>query len=229
MPTCRGPLRSKGLPPHTPPSRYFGSHAYRDDLSPPTRPVTAQSPDDHVVFSHTIEVLFRKVLAPRITPAIEAKMKAVGVDLSKPLDPAYPLRVFDAAMEVVAVEGMSHLEKHDALRKIGELQVDSFMQTFLGKATFQFLKLLSRERFVTRLTNSWRQANNFIETQISSAPDGSLTLRLNDVGRFPEVIEGVLFAGFKAAGHDVVIETGAREGLGCDYRVRFLQDTRGAS
>ncbi len=180
-----------------------------------------QSPDDHVVFSHTIEVLFRKVLAPHITPAMEAKLKTVGIDLAKPLDPAYPLRIFDAAMEVVAVDGLSHLDKRAALRKIGELQVYSFTQTFIGAATFQFLKLLSRERFITRLAKSWRQANNFIETQVSPQPDGSIVLRLNDIGRFPEVIEGVLYAGFKAAGHDVVIETGAREGLACDYRVRF--------
>lgn len=180
-----------------------------------------KSPDDHVVFSHTIEVLFRKTLAAHITPAIEAKMKTAGIDLSKPLDPAYPLRIFDDAMEVVAVDGMRHLEKREALRKIGELQVASFTQTFIGKATFQFLKLLSRERFLTRLAHSWRQANNFIETQVTPQPDGSIKLRLNDVGRFPEVIEGVLDAGFKAAGHDVLIETGAREGLACDYLLRF--------
>ena len=148
-------------------------------------------------------------------------MRTVGIDLSKPLDPAYPLRVFDAAMEVVAVDGLSHLSKRDALRKIGELQVDSFTQTFIGKATFQFLKLLSRERFITRLTQSWRQANNFVETKMRPQPDGSIVLHLNDVGRFPEVIEGVLFAGFKAAGHIVVIETGARDGLACEYLLRF--------
>ena len=116
--------------------------------------MTQQSPDDHVVFSHTIEVLFRKVLSPHVTPAIEAKLKTVGIDLSKPLDPAYPLRIFDAAIEVVAVEGMSHLDKRAALRKIGELQVDSFVQTFIGKATFQFLKQLSRERFLNRLAHT---------------------------------------------------------------------------
>jgi uncharacterized protein (TIGR02265 family) len=83
------------------------------------------------------------------------------------------------------------------------------------------LKLLSRERFLTRLTQSWRQANNFVKTEVSPQADGSFLLRLNDVGRFPEVIEGMLFAGFKAAGHNAVVETGARDGLACEYLVRF--------
>lgn len=182
---------------------------------------TQVSPDDHVVFSHTIEVLFRKILAAHLTPSIEARLREVGLDLSKPLDPAYPFRIFDDALEIVATQGMPHLEKREALRRIGEMQVDSFLETFLGKATFQFLKLLSRERFLTRMTKSWRQANNFVDAQFSTEPDGSIVVRVNDVGRFPEVTEGVMHAAFKAAGHSARVETGAREGLGCAYRVRF--------
>ena len=182
---------------------------------------TPPSPEDHVVFSQTIEVLFRKTLAAQLTPSIEAHLREVGLDLSKPLDPAYPFRIFDDALEIVATQGMPHLEKRAALRRIGEMQVDSFTQTFLGKATFQFLKLLSRERFLQRMTKSWRQANNFVEARLETQPDGSITVRINDVGRFPEVIEGVLDAGFKAAGHATTIETGARDGLSCEYRVRF--------
>lgn len=192
------------------------------DLRPGTAHVTTTpSPDEHVVFSHTIEVLFRKTLAAHLTPSIEARLREVGLDLSKPLDPAYPFRIFDDALEIVATQGMPHLEKSVALRRIGEMQVDSFAETFLGKATFQFLKLLSRERFLDRMTKSWRQANNFVDAKFTTQPDGSIIVRINDVGRFPEVIEGVLHAGFKAAGHIANVETGAREGLGCEYRVRF--------
>lgn len=180
-----------------------------------------QSPDDHLVFSHTIDVLFRKTLVAHLTPDVEARLREVGINLSRPLEPAYPMRVFDDAMEVMAVHGMAHLEKGEALRKIGELQVDSFTQTFLGKATFQFLKLLSRERFLKRMTQSWRQANNFVEATVTARPDGSLLVRINDVGRFPEVIQGVQLAAFKAAGHAVEIEIGARDGLACEYQLRF--------
>ena len=183
--------------------------------------MTPQSPEDHVVFSQTIDVLFRKTLAALLTPSIEVRLREAGVDLSKPLDPAYPFRIFDDALEIVATHGMPHLEKRVALRRIGEMQVDSFAETFLGKATFQFLKLLSRERFLGRMTKSWRQANNFVEAKLQTEPDGSIIVRINDVGRFPEVIEGVLHAGFKAAGHTTTIETGVRDGLGCEYRVRF--------
>lgn len=179
------------------------------------------SPDDHLVFSHTLDVLFRKTLKGLITPSIAERMKKAGIDLSKPLDPGYPMRVLDDALEVIATHGMPELKKADALRRIGNLQVESFAQTFLGTATFQFLKLISLQRFLTRMTSSWRQANNFVEATITPRPDGSLTVRVNDVGRFPEVIEGVLAAAIKAAGHKVIVTMGAREGIACEYELRF--------
>lgn len=156
-----------------------------------------------------------------MSPAIEAQLRVFGLDLSKPLEPAYPMAVFDSAMEVVALKGMAHLEKRAALRKIGELQVESFVATFLGRATFQFLKLLSRERFLTRMTKSFRQANNFIESRVTPRPDGSIAVHINDVGRFPEVFEGVLQAAFAAAGHQARVTEGRRDGVGCEYEIRF--------
>ena len=132
----------------------------------------ARSPDDHVVFSTTIDVLFRKTLAPTITRDIEARLLKVGIDLSRPLEPGYPLRVFDDALEVVVTNGMPHLSKAEGLQRIGRLQVEAFLETLIGKATFAYLRLISRERFVNRLTQSWRQANNFIDTVVTARADG---------------------------------------------------------
>ncbi len=179
------------------------------------------SREAHVLFSDTLDVLFRKTLSAFMSPAIEAQLRTVGLDLSKPFEPAYSMPVFDNAIEVVALHGMAHLEKRAALRKIGELQVESFAATFLGRASFQFLKLLSRERFLTRMTKSFRQTNNFIEARVTPRPDGSIAVHINDVGRFPEFIEGVLHAAFAAAGHQATVTEGRRDAVGCEYEIRF--------
>lgn len=118
---------------------------------------------------------------------------------------------------------MAHLEKRATLRKIGELQVDSFAATFLWRATFQVLKRPSRERFLTRLTESFRQANNFIESRVTPRLDGSITVHINEVGRFPEVFEGILHATFAAAGHQARVTEGPHEGVGCEYEIRFFR------
>lgn len=189
----------------------------------PTPTAASISPDTHLVFAATIDVLFRKTLASFITPDVTEGIRAAGIDLSKPLVPAYPIRVFDDAMEVVAVRGMQHLQKSEAMRCIGELQVESFTQTFLGKATFQFLKLLSRDRFADRLARSFRQANNYVETRVTKDADGSLLIWVNDVGRFPEVFQGILKAGFEAAGHPTEVEPLGRDGIACSYRASALR------
>lgn len=191
--------------------------------------MTAQepvSPDEHLVFSHTIDVLFRKVLAQYVTPEVQARMRQVGIDLSRPLDPAYPLRVFDAAMEVAAVEGMRHLAKSAALHRIGQMQVEAFVHTFIGRASFQFLKLLSHQRFLERMTKSFRQANNFIEASVVEVDPHTFRVRINDVGRFPEVFQGILNAGLFQAGHPNQVLVQTREGLACWYEVRVAPGPR---
>lgn len=55
--------------------------------------MSLRPPDDHLVFSHVIDSFFHQVLGERLTPALKVKIKAAGIDLSKPLDPAYKVAV----------------------------------------------------------------------------------------------------------------------------------------
>ncbi len=181
------------------------------------------SPDDHLVFSHTIDALFRNVLAEYMTPEIREQVKRAGIDLSRKLDPAYPVRVFDAAMEVVALEGMRHLDKSSAFHLIGRMQVEAFAQTLIGRASFQVLRLLSRRRFLERLSKSFRQANNYVEAAVEEIAPDRFRVRFNDVGRFPEVFQGILSAGLAQAGHANEMAIIGREGLACWYEVRFVE------
>ncbi len=174
-----------------------------------------------MVFSGTIEVLFREVLADRVTDAVADRLRAVGLDLSRKLDPAYPLRVFDDALEIAAVHGMPELEPSSALFRIGQLQVEAFRRTIVGRATFQFLKLLSKRRFVERLARSFRQANNYVETRMEEVDPLTYRVWFNDVGRFPEVFQGILAAGAEAAGYPCTVTVQGREGAACWYELRF--------
>ena len=182
---------------------------------------TLQSPDNHLVFSATIGVLFREVLSEQVTPPVQERLKAVGIDLARTLDPAYPVRVFDDAMEVVAVHGMPELEKTAALRRIGELQVEAFSRTLLGKASFQFLRLLSHRRYLDRMTKSFRNANNYVEAKVEQVEPQVFRVWINDVGRFPEVFQGILTGASRAAGHTCEITVAEREGLACWYALKF--------
>jgi uncharacterized protein (TIGR02265 family) len=179
----------------------------------------AQSPPDHLVFSPTIEELFVRRLGPRITPALRDQLRDLGLDLDKPLLPAYPLAAFDAALEVIATSVFSELPRAEAFRELGRLQVDAFAETLLGRASFQLMKLVSLTVFLNRQTRAWRNANNFIQTRLTESGPQTWEVWVNDVGRFPEVIQGILKAALERASHRAEVEILQREGLSCVYRV----------
>jgi uncharacterized protein (TIGR02265 family) len=187
----------------------------------------AQPPLEHLIFSPTIEELFVKRLGPRLTPPIRDQLRGVGLDVNKPLLPAYSLPVFDAALEVVARSVFSELARAEAFRELGRLQVDAFAETLLGRASFQLLKLFSTPVFLTRLTRAWRNANNFIQTRLTESGPQTWEVWVNDVGRFPEVIQGILKAALERANHRVEVEIGQREGPSCVYRV-MAKESAGA-
>ena len=182
---------------------------------------TLASPDDHLVFSSVIDVLFNRILAAYVNADARQRIKALGIDLSRKLDPAYPLRIVEAAVEVVA-EDMADLSKSDAMRRIGEMQVEAFQETVLGRATMQLLRLLPRKRFLNRLTASFRRANNFTETRlVEVVPDQHYRVRVNDAGRYPESVQGILGRGLALNGHRSQVTVGEREGLAAWFDIRF--------
>lgn len=179
------------------------------------------APTEHLVFSGSIDVLFREVLVDRVSPEVAERLRGVGVDLSRKLDPAYPLHVFDNALEVVARHGMPEHALSDAMFRIGQLQVEAFTRTLLGKATFQVLKLVSARRFVERLARTFRQANNYVVSRMEEVDPQTFRVWFNDVGRFPEVFQGILSASAAAVGHDCAVKVLEREGAACWYELRF--------
>jgi uncharacterized protein (TIGR02265 family) len=181
------------------------------------------SPDDHVVFSQMMEELFVKRLGSQLGPPARAELRAVGMDIDKPLLPGYPIRVLDAALKIVVRHAFPDLPQGDAMRRMGALQVEAFVETLLGRAVFQVLRLLSLERYLDRLTRSWRSANNFIETKVTSVAPGRWEVWVNDAGQYPEVMQGILQLAIEKVGHSVRVDVLRREGLAAVYSIRDLQ------
>ncbi len=186
-------------------------------------PGSLTSPDDHVVFSQMMEQLFVKRLGPQLGPQARADLRAAGMDIDKPLLPGYPIGILDAALKVVVRHAFPHLSQGDAMRHMGALQVEAFTETLLGRAVFQLLRLLSLERFLDRMTRSWRSANNFIETKVTPVATGRWEVWVNDAGQYPEVMQGILQLGIEKAGHSTRVDVLRREGLAAVYSIRVLQ------
>ena len=186
----------------------------------PARPI---SPDEHLVFSPTIEGLFVQLLGPQLTPDIRRQLRDVGLDIDAKLLPAYPLRVLDAAMDVVVRTVFSHLPREVAFARLGEMQLDAFANTLLGRAAFQFLRLVSVERFLDRLTRGWRNANNFVESRVTRVEPDVFDVWVNDVGQYPEVIGAIMRRALERLGNEVQVSVASTKDLECTYRLKVLR------
>jgi uncharacterized protein (TIGR02265 family) len=178
------------------------------------------SPPEHVVYRAAVEGLFVGELGARLDDAARAALRAAGLDLAH-LEPAYPLAVLDACMDVVACTVFAELPRREALRELGRLQVRGFSRSVPGWLVLHALALLPTGRMLERLTAAWRNANNFIETRAARLPDGDYTLWVNDVGGEPENVAGLIEESFAASGHPARVEVGAPDGCACVYTLRF--------
>jgi uncharacterized protein (TIGR02265 family) len=179
-------------------------------------------PADHLVFSHIVEKFFGLIGDSLLTETLKEKIKAVGIDLSRKLDPAYPVAIFEDALELVAVDALSHLPRTQALTELGKLQFESFANTLIGHATLPLLKLLAsnEERLLGLMQRGFRQANNYVETRIEKLADGHYRVWINDGGRLPEIFQGLLVSGSEHVGLPIQVTIAERRGLECWYELK---------
>lgn len=158
--------------------------------------------EERVTFSHAVAG-FLDAIAPQTTERLRQRLRDEGFDRQR-LQPAYEQAKCDRFSEIIAQELFPDLPVGHAWRRIGQLQLQGFLTTAIGRASFQFLALLSVERILGRLTHSWRGANNFIETRTVAVAPGTFEVSVRPAGPHPELQQGILEQGFIAARHPEV-------------------------
>src|SRR4051812_39164798 len=124
------------------------------------------APSNRLVHAATVEGLFRRALRDKMTAALEQRLKAVGIDLSKQLAPRYPLQVWHEALEAAAEELLPGVPLPKAVETLGEWTVSGYFDTFIGKAVKTALKLAGVRRGLERLAQNFSSANNFMRSEV---------------------------------------------------------------
>jgi len=155
------------------------------------RPMSGTS-KEFLVYGHVVDSLYNTVLRDKVTPELRESLREAGIDLSRPILPAYTLAVFEDCLELTARALYPHLPLEAGLRALGEAQVDAFLSTVIGRATFSLLKVLATRRALQQITSSWRNANNFVQAQVRELSRSKLEVWVNEVGRQPDSILGIL-------------------------------------
>lgn len=112
-----------------------------------------------------VEGLFRRALKTRLTPSLVAKLRERGLELDKPLQPAYPAERCAEWIRLVA-ELYPPLSEREATYQVGRANMDGYVQTVLGRAVVQVLKVIGPKRTLPRLGRSFRTGTNYMQVDV---------------------------------------------------------------
>ena len=99
---------------------------------------------EKLIFDHTVESLLRTLERP-IPPEQIKGLDALGIDLSKPLPPAYPLEVYSALIGFIGRQRFPGLPDEQADFEVGRAFIEAYTtQSMLGKALKGVLRVVGR-------------------------------------------------------------------------------------
>lgn len=183
--------------------------------------MSSPTTESAVVFSTAVESLYLRGLKGRLSAALKEKLRGIGLDLDRPLLPAYSLETWADGLRITASALFPERTVEEATAEMGRLTFSSLGETTIGMALFPIFRLIGPKRVLQRMTRSLRNGSNFIETKVVNEIDGETDVwfnRVREVGFYRGVLEaGVTLAGAKNA--EVSIRS--RQGDEVVYRVRW--------
>ncbi|MBS2029529.1 MAG: DUF2378 family protein [Deltaproteobacteria bacterium] len=147
--------------------------------------------DTRVAFEASVESLLHG-LRGSLTPALKARLLAVGLDVDKPPTGAVPATTWARWVDAAAAEIFSELPIDERHRRIGALALDGFKDTAIGKATMAILKLIGPRRSMHRLARNYRTVNNFCEPEVVELAPNQFRVTFRDAIGMPGYWAGTL-------------------------------------
>lgn len=155
---------------------------------------------EQVLFSTAVESLYRQALKGRLSEVLKLRLRHAGLDLNRPLLPAYPRRVWVRALELTAEELYPGLPREEAMEQLGQAFIEGYARTLVGSAVMSMSRLLGPGRTLSRLARSLRTANNYSEARLTAHAANRYALWLNEPADTEGFMEGALRAGLRMAG-----------------------------
>jgi len=156
--------------------------------------------NEKLVFGHAVQGIFLDALGERLNPQARVKFREAGIDLDRPLLPAYDQAVYHRCIELAAAEVWPELPRADALRRVGAAVMKSYEGTLVGKAVAGMIRMIGPRRTLERATHNFRSATNYLECKVLTPEPRKAELTLNETSGVPTYFEGVVVTALEMAG-----------------------------
>jgi uncharacterized protein (TIGR02265 family) len=180
------------------------------------------SSEPELVFEQAVEGLFLIGLKGQVAPALEARLRAAGLDLARPLAPAYTREAWHGFLRITVETLWPDEPPERAWHTLGRQLLEGFAETLMGKALVGIVRLVGPRRTLERMTRNLRSGCNFLETRVSDVAPGEVLLWVNEPDVPAPHLAGLVEATLAFAGARAVdVQVHARDKFGCTYRVRW--------
>jgi uncharacterized protein (TIGR02265 family) len=184
----------------------------------PKRP----EPAERLNFPNTIEGVVNHVLKGKVTPRLKELLRAEGVDLDRPLRPAYPADAWSRCLKLIALELYPDRPAEESFRAMGSSTLDGFGETLWGRALLTMMRLLGPRRLLTRLQRDIRASDNFTNLVVTELEKTHVEISVNWGNAMPGYVEGLLGSLMLAGGaRNPVVTHVSTHGSDSIYRIRW--------
>lgn len=169
--------------------------------------------EQRLEFGPSISGLLIDTLGSEVTPELKASLRAEGLDLDRPLLPAYPAALYVKCLRIVARALWPTETEDDALRHFGGHAVEGLNSNFLGRALVTLMRVIGLRRAVLRLDRAFRNSNNYTKVDVRELTLTSVEFIFNTVMGTPTYFEGVFLTMVPIlGGREPRVEHGPLEG-----------------
>lgn len=156
--------------------------------------------EPRVVFGTSFESLFTPELRAKLTPAFEADLRALGIDVHKGFNPAYPVEQWVKVCEVCLRHAWAGRPPDEAWFELGRGIIRGFQNTLVGAAAFKLLRLIGPARALERSTRVYASSSNYMKIELSKRGTNSYTARMNELHTPPQLDMGIFHESLVALG-----------------------------
>lgn len=137
--------------------------------------------EQRLVYVQVVEGLLQHGLQGRLSPRLKQRLRQVGVDVDRPLLPAYPVPVWTRCLSVIAEETYPGVPREEAFRKLAEAHAQGYGRTVIGRAVYSIMRLLGPRRLVQRMPQTLRSTDNYTEVELVERGPTTYEMKLNSV------------------------------------------------
>jgi uncharacterized protein (TIGR02265 family) len=169
-----------------------------------------------------VEGLFLVGLRSQRTPGFDARLKLLGIDLQRPLLPAYPRETWAHALRLAAEQLWPGLSLEDAHYALGQCLVAGYVRTPVGSAVARVLRLLSARMVLALYERSLRSGCNYNRTRMTELGPTEALFWVNEPVIHPEYGRAMLHTTLELAGtRGLQVTLHSQDETGRTFHVRW--------